>query len=284
VAGQSTYRCLRGLAAQGTGPSCPLSRATVFGNSGQRAYIAKTAGTHQTLNPYAELGIQSTAGGPELMGGERSAWRCRRHDRRGRPASHLLEQLGRGDVARVGGKNASLGEMVRNLDKQGVRVPPGFATTADAYWQYVEANGLRGLIADSLAALEVGHAPLAEAGTTIRRAFLRGTWPQAIAEGIRDAYQELCRRTGKRDADVAVRSSATAEDLPDASFAGQQESYLNIRGEAALLDACQRCYASLFTERSHRWSIAHSHSPKLRPPIAISKTAATSARSCSCRE
>ena len=167
-------------------------------------------------------------------------------------AQHViwLENLGRSDVARVGGKNASLGEMVRNLDKNGVRVPPGFATTADAYWRYVEANGLRRVIADSLAALAAGHAPLAEVGATIRREFLRGTWPQDIAEAIRAAYRELCRRAGKTDADVAVRSSATAEDLPDASFAGQQETYLNIRGETATLDACRRCYASLFTDRA----------------------------------
>jgi pyruvate,water dikinase len=161
-----------------------------------------------------------------------------------------LENLGRGDVARVGGKNASLGEMVRHLSTSGVRVPPGFATTADAYWQYVDSNGLRDVIADSLAALSAGHAPLAEVGAAIRRAFLRGTWPQDAAEAIRTSYAELCRRTGKRDADVAVRSSATAEDLPGASFAGQHETYLNIRGEAALLDACRRCYASLFTDRA----------------------------------
>ena len=161
-----------------------------------------------------------------------------------------LEKLGRGDVARVGGKNASLGEMVRNLAEKGVRVPPGFATTADAYWRYVEANGLRKVIADSLAALAAGRAPLAEVGATIRREFLRGTWPQDTAEAIQASYRELCRRAGKTDADVAVRSSATAEDLPDASFAGQQETYLNIRGEVALLDACRRCYASLFTNRA----------------------------------
>src|ERR1019366_2097186 len=167
-------------------------------------------------------------------------------------APHVIwfEKLGRGDVSRVGGKNASLGEMVGNLDKKGVRVPPGFATTAQSYWQFVEANGLRETIADALAALEAGHAPLADVGATIRREFLRGTWPQDIAEAIQAAYRELCRRGGKTDADVAVRSSATAEDLPDASFAGQQESYLNIRGETALLDACRRCYASLFTDRA----------------------------------
>ena len=161
-----------------------------------------------------------------------------------------FEKLGRGDVSLVGGKNASLGEMVRHLGERGVRVPPGFATTAQSYLQFVVANELRETIADSLAALEAGHASLAEVGATIRREFLRGTWPQDIAEAIQAAYQELCRRTGKADADVAVRSSATAEDLPDASFAGQQESYLNIRGEKALLDACRRCYASLFTDRA----------------------------------
>ena len=161
-----------------------------------------------------------------------------------------FEKLGRGDVSLVGGKNASLGEMVRHLGERGVRVPPGFATTAQSYWQFVDANELREAIADSLAALEAGHAPLAEVGATIRHEFLRGTWPQDIAEAIQAAYQELCRRKGKAAADVAVRSSATAEDLPDASFAGQQESYLNIRGEKALLDACRRCYASLFTDRA----------------------------------
>jgi pyruvate,water dikinase len=161
-----------------------------------------------------------------------------------------LEDSGRNDVARVGGKNASLGEMVRHLNTSGVRVPPGFATTADAYWQYVDANGLREVIADSLAALSIGHASLAEVGAAIRQAFLQGTWSQDAAQAIRTSYAELCRRTGKRDADVAVRSSATAEDLPNASFAGQQETYLNICGEAALLDACRRCYASLFTDRA----------------------------------
>ena len=161
-----------------------------------------------------------------------------------------FDKLGRGDVARVGGKNASLGEMVRNLDSKGVRVPPGFATTADAYWRYLDTNGLKQKIAESLAALEAGQAPLAETGAAIRREFLRGQWPQDVAEAIQAYYRELCRRAGKEDADVAVRSSATAEDLPDASFAGQQESYLNIRGDAALLDACRRCYASLFTDRA----------------------------------
>ena len=161
-----------------------------------------------------------------------------------------FEKLRRGDVARVGGKNASLGEMVGNLGPKGVEVPPGYATTADAYWRFLEQNGLNERIGTVLADLEAGRIALAEAGETIRRAFLHGDWPRETAEAIVAAYGELCRRDGRPDIDVAVRSSATAEDLPDASFAGQQETYLNIRGERALLDACRRCYASLFTDRA----------------------------------
>lgn len=161
-----------------------------------------------------------------------------------------LEELGRNDVPRVGGKNASLGEMLRHLDQQGVRVPAGFATTANAYRRFISDNGLNETIASALAALASGKARLAEVGTVLRRAILGGEWNSETSQAICAAYAELCRRAGKQEIDVAVRSSATAEDLPDASFAGQQETYLNIRGEAALLDACRRCYASLFTDRA----------------------------------
>ncbi len=161
-----------------------------------------------------------------------------------------FETLGRGDVPQVGGKNASLGEMVAHLGARGVAVPPGFATTAAAYWRYLDENRLRETIGAVLGDLAAGRVPLAEAGQTIRRAILRGEWPKDTAEAILAAYRELSRRMEKPEADVAVRSSATAEDLPDASFAGQQETFLNIRGEAALLDACRRCYASLFTDRA----------------------------------
>lgn len=166
--------------------------------------------------------------------------------------THVIwfDELERGDVARVGGKNASLGEMVRHLGQGGVKVPPGFATTAEAYWRFVAANQLREIIAAALDDLAKGRAPLAEVGQTIRRAFLRAEWPEEMAEAIGRSYAELCRRIGRAEADVAVRSSATAEDLPDASFAGQQETFLNIRGDAALLDACRRCFASLFTDRA----------------------------------
>ncbi len=161
-----------------------------------------------------------------------------------------FEELERTDVPRVGGKNASLGEMVRHLGARGVVVPPGFATTADAYWRFVDANGLRDTIAATLRDLADGKATLAETGQILRRAFLRGDWPEELALDIGRAYRGLCDRIGRTDADVAVRSSATAEDLPDASFAGQQETFLNVRGETALLDACRRCYASLFTDRA----------------------------------
>ncbi len=161
-----------------------------------------------------------------------------------------FEELRRADVPRVGGKNASLGEMVANLSRQDVKVPPGFAVTADAYRQFIEANGLQKTVSSVLGEFAGGKLSLAEAGESIRRAILRGDWPEETAQAIRAAYDELNRRTGQHDMDVAVRSSATAEDLPDASFAGQQETYLNVRGERALLDACRRCYASLFTDRA----------------------------------
>ena len=167
------------------------------------------------------------------------------------PSSVLwFEATGREDVPRVGGKNASLGEMVRTLSGKGIAVPPGFATTADAYWQYIDANNLRERITELLADWEGGRAGLAETGQAIRTLFIKGRWPESTAKDIIKAYHELSRRAGKKDTDVAVRSSATAEDLPDASFAGQQETFLNIRGEAALLNACRRCYASLFTDRA----------------------------------
>lgn len=161
-----------------------------------------------------------------------------------------FENLNRGDVPKVGGKNASLGEMVRTLAAKGIRVPPGFATTADAYWDYVEANKLRDRMTALLAEWEAGKATLAETGQAIRNIFLKGDWPAETEAAIRAAYRELSKRAGLEEIEVAVRSSATAEDLPDASFAGQQETFLNIKGEAALIDACRRCYASLFTDRA----------------------------------
>ncbi|MBC7152554.1 MAG: phosphoenolpyruvate synthase [Rhizobium sp.] len=161
-----------------------------------------------------------------------------------------FETLGRHDVPRVGGKNASLGEMVQTLAAGGIRVPPGFATTADAYWSYVTANALQERMTSFLAQWEAGKATLSETGEAIRNIFLKGDWPADLEAAIRAAYRELSKRAGVDEVEVAVRSSATAEDLPDASFAGQQETFLNIKGETALIDACRRCYASLFTDRA----------------------------------
>ena len=163
---------------------------------------------------------------------------------------HWFETLGRGDVAQVGGKNASLGEMIGALTGQGIRVPPGFATSAAAFRTYIAANALEETIAAELAQYQSGKASLPQAGAAIRRAILGGAWPASLAEAILAAYRELDARDGAGGAGVAVRSSATAEDLPDASFAGQQETFLNICGEEALLDACQRCFASLYTDRA----------------------------------
>lgn len=168
-----------------------------------------------------------------------------------------FDAVSRTDVPSVGGKNASLGEMVARLGAEGIRVPGGYAMTAAAYRRFLEANGLQETIAGNLKALANGRMPLAEAGAAIRRAVVEGDWPQDVAESIVTFYRELGRRTGRPEPAVAVRSSATAEDLPEASFAGQHESFLNVRGEKALLDACRRCYASLFTDRAITYRQVH---------------------------
>ena len=161
-----------------------------------------------------------------------------------------FEDLSRGDVAVVGGKNASLGEMVQKLGASGIRVPPGFATTAEAHRGYLAGNALDGRIGDLLARLEDGRLTLPHAGAAIREAVAGGEIPVGLRDEVLAAYRELGRRVRVAEPAVAVRSSATAEDLPDASFAGQQETFLNVRGEAALLAALRRCYASLFTDRA----------------------------------
>ncbi len=154
------------------------------------------------------------------------------------------------DVPLVGGKNASLGEMVRSLKEEGIRVPDGFATTADAYWEFLQANDLKDAIQSQLQDLEEGKTSLEKAGKAIRRMFRRSRFPEAIAKKISQAYRELGDRYNTEEVDVAVRSSATAEDLPEASFAGQQETFLNVTGEEELLESCRKCYASLFTDRA----------------------------------
>lgn len=161
-----------------------------------------------------------------------------------------FETLGKEDVPLVGGKNASLGEMVGTLKGEGIRVPDGFATTAQAYRKFLAENELDEKIREHLRAFKEERASLAETGAAIRKLIRRGRWPADLADGIAVAYRELGARFGRDEVDVAVRSSATAEDLPEASFAGQQETFLNISGEEELLEACRKCYASLFTDRA----------------------------------
>lgn len=161
-----------------------------------------------------------------------------------------FRELSSEDTGQVGGKNASLGEMIFNLEEKGVRVPDGFATTADAYWEFIEHNQLRDRIERALQKLQEGKQDIPQTGKSIRKRFEKGEFPQDLAGAIRQAYAELCDRYNDQELPVAVRSSATAEDLPEASFAGQQESFLNVRGADDVLDAVRRCYASLFTDRA----------------------------------
>lgn len=154
------------------------------------------------------------------------------------------------DVSVVGGKNASLGEMIRELSEKGVKIPDGFAITANGYRHFIESNRLGEKIHSILKDLNTHDiANLRERGAKVRQALVSATIPSDLESAIFDAYRKLSEGRGQI-ADVAVRSSATAEDLPDASFAGQQETFLNIQGETALLDACRRCFASLFTDRA----------------------------------
>ncbi len=161
-----------------------------------------------------------------------------------------FEDLRSRDTPIVGGKNSSLGEMIGTLAESGIRVPGGFATTADAYRRFLTENALDDRIRRWLEEMKDGRASLAETGARIREAIESGSFPGGFEEAIRASYRELTERIGRKDAEVAVRSSATAEDLPEASFAGQQESFLNVRGEEHVLDAIRRCFASLFTDRA----------------------------------
>jgi pyruvate,water dikinase len=165
------------------------------------------------------------------------------------PLSGWFDDFSRNDLALVGGKNASLGEMRRHLLSLGIAVPDGFALTTAAYRLFLAHNHLDAVIARELQRLHDG-APLAEVGAAIRQAMVAGALPDALAADVRERYVQLGTRAGKADPPVAVRSSATAEDLPDASFAGQQESYLNVVGVQALLASVPRCFASLYTDRA----------------------------------
>jgi pyruvate,water dikinase len=161
-----------------------------------------------------------------------------------------LDRVNLADLPFVGGKNASLGEMLQNLSAQGIRVPNGFATTAFAYRTFIETSGLEAKLRRLFAGLDVENVRnLRRVGKQARGLIAQTPFPMDLQEAIARAYQALCQHYGE-NTDVAVRSSATAEDLPDASFAGQQETYLNVHGIKGVLEACHKCFASIFTDRA----------------------------------
>jgi pyruvate,water dikinase len=167
-----------------------------------------------------------------------------------------FDTIGMNDVARVGGKNASLGEMIGSLAASGVKVPGGFATTADAFREFLDHNALEERIAGALEKLDVEDvAALATTGGRIRRWVTEGELPAALAQAVRAAHQTLVGEQAQ--AAVAVRSSATAEDLPEASFAGQQETYLNVVGVEAVLGAIKSVFASLYNDRAIAYRVHH---------------------------
>ena len=184
-----------------------------------------------------------------------------------------FEEISIKDIPLVGGKNASLGEMFQTLTPQGIQIPPGFAVTADAFSVLIAQNGISEKIYSLLSKLDTTETnELAKTGHEIRALIRSVGIPEKIASEVRAAYNQLCLLSGMEELDVAVRSSATAEDLPDASFAGQQETFLNIRGPDDLLTACLNCFASLFTDRaiSYRSTKGFEHS-KVRLSICVQR-------------
>ena len=174
-------------------------------------------------------------------------------------------ELGMTDVDRVGGKNASLGEMISHLADAGVRVPGGFATTADAYRHFMAHEGLNSSITRMLDGLDVDDiAALTDVGARIRSAILRQPFPNDLESDLRAAYRTLADDDARS---FAVRSSATAEDLPDASFAGQQETFLNVRGIDAVLQATREVFASLYNDRAIAYRVHQGYSEM---PVALS--------------
>ena len=155
------------------------------------------------------------------------------------------------DLELVGGKNASLGEMIKNISKLGVNIPDGFAITVHSYYQFIKFNNLEKIIYSLINNINKNDlVSLRKMGLEIRENIRNGEWPEDLKKEIEIKYTKLSQQYGSDITDVAVRSSATAEDLPDASFAGQQETYLNVRGPQQILNAVRNCFASLFTDRA----------------------------------
>lgn len=172
------------------------------------------------------------------------------HDQSEQPLVLWFAEVGIADIPLVGGKNASLGEMLQQLTPKGIKVPDGFATTATAYRYFMKQAGLEEKLRLLFSDLDVEDVNnLQEHGEQARTLILNTQFPQELETAIAAAYQQLCQRYST-NTDVAVRSSATAEDLPDASFAGQQETYLNVHSVKGVLEACHKCFASLFTDRA----------------------------------
>ena len=164
-----------------------------------------------------------------------------------------FSEISIGDVPVVGGKNASLGEMFCRLTSKGLNIPDGFATTAFAYWYFLEEAGIKKNLFEILGKLDKkDFSNLKSVGLQARELVLQARFPGPIREAVEAAYDSLVERYG-REPSLAVRSSATAEDLPNASFAGQQETYLNVKGKDDIIEACQKCYASLFTDRAIKY-------------------------------
>lgn len=173
-----------------------------------------------------------------------------------------LYQVGIDDIEKVGGKNASLGEMIQHLTSAGVRIPGGFVITVSAYHEFIRYNNLESTLRHIIGTIDYDNIEsLRRGGSQVRLLINNARFPKEISEQVILAYEELSATFNQNYTDVAVRSSATAEDLPDASFAGQQETYLNVRGPASLMDAVRNCFSSLFTDRaiSYRQSFGYDH-------------------------
>ncbi len=170
-----------------------------------------------------------------------------------------LDKVGMKDLDLVGGKNASLGEMLQNLSSLGINIPNGFVITVNGYHEFLKHSNLTDTINKLIADIDFDDLEsLRRGGLQVRQLIKNSKFPQELSKMIIDKYHEVSQRYGQEATDVAVRSSATAEDLPDASFAGQQETYLNVRGPASLINSVRNCFASLFTDRA----ISYRHSSK----------------------
>jgi pyruvate,water dikinase len=173
-----------------------------------------------------------------------------------------LISVGINDIALVGGKNASLGEMLQNLTSLGVNIPDGFVITVDGYYEFISHNNLEKTINEIVAEIDYDNIEsLRRGGMQVRQLILNGKFPADVSEEIIASYERISKQYDQDFTDVAVRSSATAEDLPDASFAGQQETFLNVRGPENIIDCVRKCFASLFTDRaiSYRQSFGYDH-------------------------